>query len=86
MPFDRREGVADMITPELGAISSPENDPQALREMLRPYIGAPELVARHGAAGRAYAERTYAAPVVAETIEGLLNTAIAGGIPQQPAR
>ncbi|MGA8354945.1 MAG: glycosyltransferase family 4 protein [Solirubrobacteraceae bacterium] len=78
-------GVADMITPELGAISSPENDPQALCEMLRPYVDAPELVARHGAAGRTYAERTYAAPVVAEMIEGLLNTAIAGGTPQQPA-
>ena len=42
----------------------------------------PERVEREGGAARAYAERTYAAPVVAEPIEGLLNDLIAS----RPAR
>lgn len=75
------EGVADMITPELGAIASPENDPGALRELLRPYLEDPARVAREGAAGRAHAERTYAAPVVAEFIETLMLDALAGRPP-----
>jgi glycosyltransferase involved in cell wall biosynthesis len=75
------EGVADMITPEIGGITSPENDPQALREMLRGYLEDPGRAAREGAAARAYAERTYAAPVVAKLIEGLLEDAIAGRPP-----
>ena len=33
---------------------------------------------KHVDAARAYAERTYAAPVVAELIEGLFETCIAG--------
>lgn len=66
------EGVADMIRPEFGAITSPENDPAALSEVLRLYLADPELAARQGDAARAFAERTYAAPVVAEHIEGLL--------------
>jgi glycosyltransferase involved in cell wall biosynthesis len=73
------EGVADMITPELGGISSPENDPAALRVMLERYLDDPERVQREGAAARTYAERTYAAPVVAKLIEGLLDDAIAMG-------
>ena len=72
------EGVADMIMPEFGGIASPENDPAALRALLMRYIDDPDRVAREGAAARAYAERTYAAPVVAELIEGLFDTAIAG--------
>lgn len=75
------EGVADMIAPEFGAIASPENDPGALRELLRPYLEDPGRVARQGGAGRAYAERTYAAPVVAKLIEGLLQDAVAGRSP-----
>ncbi len=70
------EGVADLITPEVGDITSPENDPASLRELLVGYIDDPRRVAREGAAARAYAERTYAAPVVAQEIEGLLNTAL----------
>jgi glycosyltransferase involved in cell wall biosynthesis len=72
------EGVADMIMPEFGGIASPENDPAALRALLMRYIDDSDRVAREGAAARAYAERTYAAPVVAELIEGLFDTAIAG--------
>jgi glycosyltransferase involved in cell wall biosynthesis len=69
------EGVSDLITPEVGGIASPENDPASLRALLAGYLDDPQRIAREGAAGRAYAERTYAAPVVAEEIEGLLDGA-----------
>jgi glycosyltransferase involved in cell wall biosynthesis len=72
------EGVADMISPEIGGISEPENDPDALAAMLRRYLDDPSRAAREGRAARAFAERTYAAPVVAELIEGLFAEAIAG--------
>ncbi len=71
------EGVSDLITPEFGGITSPENDPAALAEMLAGYLHDPERGERQGRAARSYAERTYAAPVVAELIEGLLDGAIA---------
>ncbi len=71
------EGVADMISEEIGAIASPENSPASLRALLERYIDHPERVEREGRAAREYAERTYAAPVVAETMEGLLREAIA---------
>jgi glycosyltransferase involved in cell wall biosynthesis len=73
------EGVADMITPEIGGIASPENDPASLCELLGGYLDDPGRVEREGRAARAHAERTYAAPVVAESIEGLLDDAIASG-------
>lgn len=71
------EGVSDMIAPEFGGIASPENEPASLMELLRRYIGDPGRIEREGAAARAHAERVYAAPVVAETIEGLLDQAVA---------
>jgi glycosyltransferase involved in cell wall biosynthesis len=70
------EGVADMISPEIGGIASPENDPESLRELLVRYLQDPQRASREGAAARSHAERTYAAPVVAELIEGLLEDAI----------
>lgn len=73
------EGVHDMISPEFGAISSPENDAAALVALLRPYLEDPTLGPRQGDAARAYAERTYAAPVVAELLEGLMRKAGATG-------
>jgi len=73
------EGVADMITPEIGGIASPENDPVALRALLERYLDDPGRAEREGAAARAHAERTYAAPVVAQAIEGLFERAIAAG-------
>jgi len=73
------EGVADMISPEIGGIASPENDPEALRQLLVRYLDDPERAAREGAAARAHAEATYAAPVVAELIEGLFEKAISVG-------
>jgi glycosyltransferase involved in cell wall biosynthesis len=73
------EGVADLISPEFGGITSPENDPASLAPMLRSYLDDPGRGERQGRAARAYAEQTYAAPVVAELIEGLLADAIATG-------
>jgi glycosyltransferase involved in cell wall biosynthesis len=70
------EGVADMIAPEFGGIASPENEPAALRALLERYVDDPHRVRREGAAARAYAERTYAAPVVAAEIERLLGEAL----------
>jgi glycosyltransferase involved in cell wall biosynthesis len=69
--------VADMIAPDMGAICSPENDPDVLAGVLRQYLDDADLRARHGAAARSYAEAVYAAPVVAEQIERLLEAAIA---------
>jgi len=70
------EGVADMILPEFGGIASPENDPESLRVLLARYLEDPERAAREGAAARSYAEQTYAAPVVAELLEGLFERAL----------
>jgi glycosyltransferase involved in cell wall biosynthesis len=72
------EGVADIIAPEFGGISSPENDPGTLAQMLGRYLDDPGRAAREGAAAREHAERTYAAAEVARQIEGLLEAAIAG--------
>ena len=69
------EGVADMIAPEFGAIADPHDDPQALALVLRRYLDDPQLGPVQGAAARAWAARTYAAPVVAEQIERLLAQA-----------
>jgi glycosyltransferase involved in cell wall biosynthesis len=78
------EGVADMISPEIGGIASPENDPESLRALLVRYLEDPGRAAREGAAARAHAERTYAAPVVAELIEGLFDQAIAASGSDRP--
>ncbi len=77
------EGVADMIRPEFGGIASPENEPSSLTPLIARYLDDPDRARREGAAARGYAERTYAAEVVAEHIEGLLGSAIAGGDPTQ---
>jgi len=68
------EGVADLIRPEFGAITEPENDPAALTALLRRYIADPALGPGQGQAARAWAAREYARPVVAEQIERLLST------------
>jgi glycosyltransferase involved in cell wall biosynthesis len=69
------EGVAYMITPKIGGIASPENDPTSLRPLIERYLDDPGRVEREGAEARAHAERTYAAPVVAEQIERLFRRA-----------
>lgn len=79
------EGVADMISPEIGGIASPENSPASLRTLLERYLDDPQRAAREGRAARAHAERTYAAPVVAELIEGLLREALVSHDRRTPA-
>ena len=76
------EGVADIITPGIGVIAQPENDPRALAGALRPYLEDPARAAREGAEARRRAVATYDAPVVAERIERLWREAGAGD--QQP--
>ena len=73
------EGVADMITPEIGAICAPENDPEVLAGILRRYLDEPDLRERHGSAARTLAEEHYSAPLVAARIERLFEVAIHGG-------
>lgn len=68
------EGVADLIRPDFGTITQPENDPDALAAVLRSYMAEPALGIRQGAAARAWAERQYARPVVAAQIERLLSS------------
>ena len=77
------EGVADMIRPSSAASPRRRTTRPSLRALIARYIDDPERVARDGAAARAYAEHTYAAPVVAEQIERLLAAAITG---REPAR
>jgi glycosyltransferase involved in cell wall biosynthesis len=67
------EGVNDLIRPEFGAITQPENDPGALTALIRTYLADPGLGPRQGKAARGWAERQYARPVVAERIERLLS-------------
>lgn len=80
------EGVADMITADVGAIASPENDPDALATLLRRYLDEPKLVTTQGRAGRHLAERTYAAPVVAARLEDLLQQAAAHAVRRRARR
>jgi glycosyltransferase involved in cell wall biosynthesis len=68
------EGVADLIRPEFGAITQPENDPAALTALLKRYLDDPSLGPRQGEAARGWAERVYARPVVAAQIEHLIST------------
>ena len=67
------EGVADLISPEFGAIAQPDHDPAALAAVLRRYLAEPSLGPRQGRAARAWAERQYARPTVAAQIERLLS-------------
>jgi glycosyltransferase involved in cell wall biosynthesis len=69
------EGVGDIIRPEFGAIASPTNDATALEALLRTYMQDANLGERQGEAARAWAEATYARPVVASLIESLFAQA-----------
>jgi glycosyltransferase involved in cell wall biosynthesis len=80
------EGVADMISPGIGAITEPENDPRALAAAIEPYLQDPARAAREGAAARRHAVAVYEARVVAERIERLWLQAGASGQAQQGAR
>jgi glycosyltransferase involved in cell wall biosynthesis len=65
------EGVADMITPGIGVIAEPENDPAALAAALRPYLDDRARIAREGAEARRRAIVTYDAATVSKHIERL---------------
>jgi glycosyltransferase involved in cell wall biosynthesis len=69
------EGVGDIIRPEFGAIAFPTNDATALESLLRTYMQDASLRERQGEAARAWAEATYARPVVASLIENLFAQA-----------
>ncbi len=73
------EGVADMITPGVGVIAEPENDPAALAAALAPYLEDPARRAREGAEARHRAVVTYDAASVSERIERLWREVGAGG-------
>jgi glycosyltransferase involved in cell wall biosynthesis len=69
------EGVAGLIVPGAGSISSPEHDSKALAELLGEYLDDPSRRALEGAAAQAIADRLFAAPTVAAQIEALINHA-----------
>jgi glycosyltransferase involved in cell wall biosynthesis len=78
------EGVADLIRPAFGAITEPINDPGSLSAVLGEYRRDPLLGARQGRAARAWAEREFARPVLAELIEELLKDASIETLPRRP--
>jgi glycosyltransferase involved in cell wall biosynthesis len=69
------EGVEDLIEDGVGAIVSPENDPEALAAVLRRYQSDPERVRREGAQGARMALERFDAARVAELAERLLEPA-----------
>jgi glycosyltransferase involved in cell wall biosynthesis len=69
------EGVADMIDAEIGGIAERENDPEALAELIRPYVADRGLGAEQGRRARQRAIDRYSAPVVAEQVEELFDRA-----------
>lgn len=83
------EGVRELIVGGMGAITDPENSPDALALALRRYMDAPELVRREGAHALERALATYDGPVVARDIEAMLGrvgASIAAGFdPGAPA-
>ena len=72
------EGVRELITPGVGTIVSPENDPGALAEVLRGYRADPSRCGREGVAGRVRAAQTFAASSVGAQIERLLSATLCG--------
>ena len=61
----------------MGAICSPENDPDALVGLLRLYLDDPDLARATRQRGEVFRRGAYAAPVVAERVERLFEEAIA---------
>jgi glycosyltransferase involved in cell wall biosynthesis len=68
-----REGVVDLIEPGTGTIVTPDNDVEALAEVLRTYRSDPERRGREGEQARRRAVERFDAPVVAEQLERLLG-------------
>ena len=72
------EGVADMIDPTIGGITTPEDDGPALAEMISPYIADRDLVASRGRQARELAIERYSPAAVSGDIEALV--AKSGGV------
>jgi glycosyltransferase involved in cell wall biosynthesis len=72
------EGVADLIEPEFGAITSPENDPATLVPVLERYRSDPARVAREGEIARRRAVERFDREHVAATVERLMAGAGSG--------
>jgi glycosyltransferase involved in cell wall biosynthesis len=66
------EGVADMLDSDVGGITAPENDPDALTALLAPLLEDSEARRTAGREARRRAVERFSAPVVAELAEGLL--------------
>jgi glycosyltransferase involved in cell wall biosynthesis len=67
------EGVADMIEDDFGAIAFPENEPHAVAELLRRYLGDPERVRREGAIARERGVGRYSVEAVGQLAEELIT-------------
>jgi glycosyltransferase involved in cell wall biosynthesis len=67
------EGVADLIEPDFGAITSPENDPAALVAVLEAYRADPARVRREGEIARRRAVERFDREHVAATVERLMT-------------
>jgi glycosyltransferase involved in cell wall biosynthesis len=67
------EGVADLIEPDFGAITLPENDPAALAAVLERYRGDPARVTREGEIARRRAVERFDREHVAATVDRLMT-------------
>jgi glycosyltransferase involved in cell wall biosynthesis len=67
------EGVSDLIEDDIGAIAFPENDPEALVEVLRRYENDPDRVRQEGSLAAKRARERFDAAVVAARAERLLE-------------
>ena len=70
------EGVADLLADDIGGIVEPENDPEALAERLRAYLGDEDRRRREGELARRRAIERFDQRVVAEQAERLLLQAL----------
>ena len=69
------QGVADMIDVSIGGITIPENDSQALAELVQSSLEDSRLAGRQGAAARRLAVERYGPRAVARQIENLVRMA-----------
>jgi glycosyltransferase involved in cell wall biosynthesis len=74
-----REGVADLIEDDFGAIAQPENDPAALAAILGRYEGDAERVRREGAIARRRALERFDSEAVASEAERLIGATSGAG-------
>jgi glycosyltransferase involved in cell wall biosynthesis len=67
------EGVAGLFGDGVGAVASPENDPDAVAELLRQYAADPERTRREGALASKRAAARFDAAAVAARAEELIS-------------